>query len=134
MTGERNELIKRGLQVFLGVLGTVALVFGSLTMIVGASNIPGGDEVSASVDSELRFHAAWYAVIGALLLLAIRRLEESTRLVRAVGVGVFFAGCSRIISIAAIGRPATTYIVLMVIELLLPFVVIPWHALVARRT
>jgi hypothetical protein len=133
MTEERKITIRRGLQVFLAVLGTVALSFGLLTMLVGASNIPGGNDVSASVDSELRFHAAWYAVIGALLLMSIRRVESATTIVRAVGIGAFLAGCSRIISIVVIGRPATTYLVLMGIELALPFVVVPWQAIVARR-
>jgi hypothetical protein len=133
MTQGRGDPSRRGLQVLLAILGTVALTLGLLTAIVGTSNIPGGDDVSASVDSEMRFHAVWYAVVGALVLLSIRKMEDSTTLIRAVGAGVFLAGCSRIISIVVVGRPATTYVVLMVIELVLPFVVIPWHAIVAKR-
>jgi hypothetical protein len=133
VTKERVDPSRRGLQVLLGVLGTVALTLGLLTVIVGASNIPGGDDVSASVDSEIRFFAAWYAVVGVLIFQSIPRVEESTVLIRALSAGVFLAGCARIISIVAVGRPATVYLVLMVIELVLPFVIVPWQTVVARQ-
>jgi hypothetical protein len=46
---------RRGLQAILTILGLVAVVFGTLTVFTGGAGVIGGGEVSASVDSELRF-------------------------------------------------------------------------------
>ena len=47
----------RGLQVLLTFVGAVALIAGTVSVILGASVIPTRGEVSASVDSEMRFYA-----------------------------------------------------------------------------
>ncbi len=74
---------RRGLQLALTVIGAVAVVFGGLGVARGAAGVLEGGKVSANVDSELRFFASWYAVLGALLLRAARRPETDGAIVRA---------------------------------------------------
>ena len=121
-------------QVVFGLVGLVALTFGALSALFGSALIPGGGTVSASVESELRFYAVWYAAAGVAILWTLRRVEEARPLVRAISGAFFIAGAVRVISIIAVGRPDSIFVVLMVIELALPFVLIPWHNAITRVT
>ena len=114
-------------------MGIVMLVAGSLSVVLGASSVLGVRDVTAEVDSEMRFYAVWYVVAGALLLRASRRVESETWTIRLVAAAFFVAGCSRILSWVVVGRPHLSQLILMVIELILPLVVIPWQASVVRR-
>lgn len=129
----RHNRLRRSLQVFLTILGLVAIAAGLSTALFGATTVAGVDEASPAVDSEMRFFAVWYAAAGAALLRAIPRIEARAALIRGVGVAFFIAGCARLLSWVGVGRPPTVAVVLMVIELALPFIVIPWHVAVARR-
>lgn len=122
----------RLLQIFVTILGVVALVAGGSTMILGAESVIGVDDYSATLDSELRFYSVWYALTGVVLLRASRRVASATATVRAVSVALFLAGCSRVISLIAVGRPHDFALVLMVLELAIPLVLVPWHAAVSR--
>jgi Domain of unknown function (DUF4345) len=124
---------KRGLRILLTIISTVMLVAGSLSVVFGASSVLGAGDVTAEVDSEMRFYAVWYVVAGAFLLHATRRVESETWTIRLIAAGFFVAGCSRILSWVAVGRPHASQLILMVIELILPLVVIPWQASIARR-
>lgn len=113
-------------RVFLSVLGLVAIVAGASTAVLGADSILGVDSVSPSADSEMRFYAIWYAGAGWALLQAARRPEEGRVTIASVAVLFFLAGCSRALSWATEGRPHDVAVVLMVIELALPLVILPW--------
>ena len=119
--------------MLLTILSVVMLVAGSLSVAFGASSVLGARDVTAEVDSEMRFYAVWYVVAGALLLRATRRVESGTWTIRLIAAAFFVAGCSRILSWVVVGRPHLSQLILMVIELILPLVVIPWQASVARR-
>ena len=126
--------MRRALQITLTVIGIVMLTAGVQGMIGGAEIVLGDEPFSDDVDSEFRFHATWYAAAGILLLRSIERVESEAMIVRAVGVAFFVAGCARALSIVEVGRPETFYVVLMVIEFVIPLVIIPWQAAVARRS
>lgn len=123
---------RRALQLVLTLLGAVALVAGALGVLAGADLVPGVERVAPSVDSEMRFFAAWYATAGVVVLLSVPRVEASKAVVRVVSAAVFVAGCGRLLSWATVGKPHGGLVVLMVIELALPLVLIPWQASVAR--
>ena len=130
MTAART---RRGLRLLLTIVSIVMLVAGSLAVVFGASSVLGAGDVTADVDSEMRFYAVWYVVAGAFLLRAAKRVESETWTIRLITAAFFVAGCSRILSWVAVGRPHIFQVILMVIELILPLVVIPWQASVARR-
>jgi hypothetical protein len=124
--------MRRGLQVFVFLLGVVAVVAGLDTVVRGADGVLDHGEVSASVDSELRFYAAWYVLVGVTMLQASRNVERQTTVIRAVMATLFLAACGRVISLATVDTPHVFYVVLMVVEFALPVIVIPWHAAVVR--
>lgn len=125
---------RRAFQLFLTVLGAVALVAGALGVLAGADLVPGVERAAPSLDSEMRFFAAWYAAAGVVLLWSVSRVEEAKMVVRVVSAAVFVAGCGRVLSWVTVGKPHGFLVVLMALELALPFVLIPWQASVARTT
>jgi hypothetical protein len=125
---------RRGLQLVLTVIGAVAVVFGGLGVVRGAAGVVEGGKVSANVDSEMRFFASWYAVLGALFLRAARRPESETTIVRAGGAGFFLAACGRTLSARTVGPPNRLFRTLMWLEFALPAVLVPWQSAVRRRS
>jgi hypothetical protein len=130
MRGDRSL---RGLRIFLTILGSVAVLAGASTLTLGAESIAGVEEASPAVDSEMRFYAVWYVAAGVLLIRAVPRVEIESTFIRVVAAAFFIAGCVRGLSWVMVGRPPTIAVVLMVIELALPFVILPWQRRVARR-
>jgi hypothetical protein len=122
-----------GFRMFVRVLGCVAVGAGAMTVLLGADSIFGVQDASPSVDSEMRFYAAWYVGAGLLLLRATFDLELETLVVRGVAAIFFLAGCARALSWATVGRPHDVAVVLMVIELILPIVLVPWQMAIAGR-
>ena len=127
----RNRKVT-ALRVFVGLLGLVALMTGASTVVFGVRSIVGVEVVTPTIDSEMRFFAVWYAGVGVLLLRAAPRAESEATTIRAVAALLFLAGCSRALSWAVVGRPHTLSLVLMVIELTIPVIVVPWQTYVAR--
>ncbi len=111
----------------------VAVVAGTLTVVLGIESVVGAGDASASLDSELRFYAAWYVLAGILLLRTVRRVESEALIIRLVFATLFVTGLARVISIVVVGTPHVFALVLLALELVLPTVVIPWQAMVARR-
>lgn len=130
----RSPAGRRGLQALLTVMGVVMVGAGAGTVLLGAASVPDEGTITPDVDTEMRFYAVWYVVVGILLLRAVRRVESETFVVRLVAAGFFAAGCGRILSWLAVGRPHVLAIVLMALELVLPVVIVPWQAALARRT
>ena len=126
--------MRRGFQLFLAVVGALAAVAGTVTLLTGASLVLGGEGTPPSVDSELRFHAVWYLLAGVVAIRAARRPEAETGTIRLLMAGAFLAGLGRALGWAVAGRPHALYVALMAIELVLPFVVLPWQAAVRRRS
>lgn len=124
---------RRALQTCVAALGVVAVVFGLVGVFTGPSLIRDAGTVSPSVDSELRFYAAWYVGAGALLLWTVPRIEIEGRLIRGVCAVLVLAAAGRVVSLVVAGKPHALYLVLMAIEFAIPIVVVPWQAAVARR-
>ena len=128
MRGSRGAL-----QVFLAALGALAIVAGLVGVFAGPSLILDAGDVSPSVDTELRFYAAWYGGAGVLLLWTVPRVEREGRLIRGLCAVLVLAAVGRVVSLVLAGRPHSLYLVLMAIEFAIPVVVVPWQAAVARR-
>ena len=72
--------------------------------------------IDPSVDSEIRFYAAWYAVAGALMHAAARNPDLDRSLRPAFELGWALAAVSRLISTKAVGRPHPLFVGLAVAE------------------
>ena len=57
---------------------------------------------------EYRFYAAWYHLVGLVLLRAAQRPEDARPVVGAVAAGLLAAASARVLSIRAMGRPIRT--------------------------
>ena len=125
--------MRRILQVVLIAIGGVMVVAGILGVVLGADLVLGVDAFPASLDSEFRFFAAWYLGAGFLLLRAVQRVETATFEVRLIAITFFVAACGRVLSIIDVGEPHVFYVVLAVIEFVIPLVIVPLQSLVARR-
>lgn len=125
-------MARRGLQVMLALLAGVALSAGTVTVLTGASTILASGSVSPSVDSELRFYAAWYAGLGLVLLWSALHVESATTVIRAVCAVLLVGALGRVISWSDAGRPHDLYLVLLAVEVTLPAVLVPWQGRVAR--
>ena len=62
----------------------------------------------------------------------IPRIEQQTSLFRLVCLAVFCGGVGRVVAWVVTGSPGPAFLVVTVIELLIP-VLIPWQALVAAQ-
>ena len=116
------------LQGTLTAIGGVAALAGASGVLRGAAEVVGGGPVSARVDSEYRFYAAWYAVFGVLALRAARDPERHSVLVQATSAGFATAALGRALSWRRLGPPNTLQKALLAIELAIPTVIIPWQA------
>lgn len=124
---------RKTLQAALRGLGAVATIAGANGVLRGAGEVHGAGSVSAPVDSEYRFYAAWYAVFGVLLGRAARAAETETTIVRAAGLGLLTAAGGRLLSIRKLGPPSNGQKVLLALEVVIPAVIVPWQARIARR-
>ncbi|MDQ3957684.1 MAG: DUF4345 domain-containing protein [Actinomycetota bacterium] len=123
---------RRWFETLLRFLGLVAFVAGAATAVLGVTSVVGAEEVSGTVDSEMRFYAVWYAGAGLLLLRSARRIEAETTMIRWIAGALFVAGCARAPSWIFVGEPHVVAKALMIAELVLPFVIVPWHAALVR--
>ena len=120
------------MQATLRGLGLVATVAGASGVLRGPAEVRGATAISAPVDSEYRFYAAWYAVFGVLLGRAAREPEGEALLVRAAAAGLLAAAAGRVVSIRKLGSPNRSQQALLALEVAIPTVLVPWHAAVVR--
>ncbi len=79
----------------LAALGYIAIVAGLGTVFLCVDSLVGAEDVSATVDSEIRFYAVWYVGAGALLLWSAANVERAGALIRGLAGLLFVAGVSR---------------------------------------
>lgn len=126
---------RRGLQGVLAAIGMVAAAAGVRDAVGGSGKVIGGAPAApANVDSEFRFYAVWYAVLGALVLRAARRPESeaAAATVQACGAGFLAAACTRLLSWRSRGAPHPFLLFLTAVEFAIPVVIVPWQRRLSR--
>lgn len=114
-------------------LGAVAALVGARGVILGTREVAGLEPLPAAVDSEYRFYAAWYLVAGMTLL----RGSESTlapEKLRFLSAGLWTAAAGRVLSLRQVGRPGRGQLVLLAVEVALPFGLARWQARAPRAS
>lgn len=86
---------------------------------------------SAGLDSQNRFYGAAFMLYGVLLLLIAKDLERYGPILRALLWVFWFAGAARAISVALFGWPPPLVGVLFAVELVVPPLLLVWHARLA---
>jgi hypothetical protein len=110
-------------QVCLFVAAAIALLGGALQMYLGQP------DTSARLDNVHRFMAGIYLSTGVICLWAALTIREQGFLVYLLALGVFLAGCGRLLSISKVGlpKPAWVWLGYLVPELLIPIVIVVAH-------
>jgi len=124
--------MKRGLQIVLGVLSLIPLMVAARTLTGGAAGLE-GSVVSATLDNQLRYLSTFYLSLTFLIWWMIPNIERHTVPLRILIGAVFLGGLARAYSLMTVGHPGEQFYTGMIIELVL-IVIIPWQALVAKRT
>ncbi|GLY79030.1 hypothetical protein Airi01_072970 [Actinoallomurus iriomotensis] len=125
---------RRGLQLLLGVLATVAVASGLFGMIFGPEFLPDGGHVSATIDSEYRFVNAFWFTAGAVVMWSLPRVERATAVLRLTLGAAFLGGVARLWAAAASGWPNPVFVAALGIELLLVPVTLCWQARVTTAS
>ena len=123
--------MKRGLQIVLGVLSLIPLIFGARNLLEGAGVFLPAEQVSAAIDSQFRFQSAYYLGLAALIWYIIPNIEKHTTLFRLIILFLFIGGLGRLYSYVTIGAPPPNMVSGMVLELCLPLLVL-WQAKIAK--
>lgn len=100
-------------------------------MVAGARSLPGRQVANPSVESELRFYAAFYVAYGLATLSIAPRAERETGAVRALAGALLLAGLARAGGWHAAGRPHEVQRGLLAIELAAPPLLVAWQARLA---
>jgi hypothetical protein len=100
--------------------GAVATAAGLHTVIAGARSLPGQSAANPSVESELRFYAAFYVAYGLAALRVAPRADRDATTVRALAGTLFLAGLARAGGWLGVGRPHGVQRALLAIELAAP--------------
>ena len=123
----------RGLRAAFYVGGVVATTAGLHTVIVGARSLPGQGVANPSIESELRFYAAFYVAYGLVALRVAPHADRDTRAVRPLAGALFLAGLARAGGWLVVGEPHLLQRALLAVELAAPPVIVAWQARLAAR-
>lgn len=110
-------------QVCLFLVAAIAVLGGSLQMLLGQP------DTAPRLDNVHRFMAGVYLSTGIISGWAAITIREQGTLVYLIALGVFLAGCGRLLSISKVGlpKPAAVWLGYLVPELILPVVIAIAH-------
>ncbi len=116
-----NQIV---VQVCLFLVAAIAILGGSLQMVLGQP------DTSPRLDNVHRFMAGVYLSTGFINLWAALTIRGQDTLVYLLALGVFIAGCGRLVSIRKVGLPKPTAVWLgyLIPELLLPIIIVIAHS------
>lgn len=114
------------------VAGLVPIAAGLDTVVRGPRSLPGQPRATASVDSELRFYAAFYVAYGLAVVRTASRADHDGAAVRRLAAALFGAGVARAVAWGRAGAPHRGQRALLAAELVLPPVAVAAQARVDR--
>ena len=111
-------------QVCLFIVAGIAMLGGTLQMYLGQP------DTSPRLDNVHRFMAGVYLSTGIICLWAALTIREQGTLVYLLALGVFLAGCGRLLSISKVGlpKPAAVWLGYLIPELLIPIIIAVAHS------
>ena len=114
---------QRIVQVCLFIVAAIALVGGTVQMVLGQP------ETTPRLDNVHRFLAGVYFSVGLISAWAAWTIRRQGTLVYLLALGVFLAGCGRLLSISQVGLPTPhgVWLGYLIPELALPFVIALAH-------
>jgi uncharacterized protein DUF4345 len=125
---------RRAFRSLIRLGGLVATAAGVDTVVRGARSVPAQTLANPSVESELRFYAAFYVATGLVALRVAPRADRDSTTVRALAGALFLAGLGRVIAWRHVGAPHHLQRVLLAIELTAPPAIVAWQGRLSART
>ena len=107
----------------LFIVAAIAVFGGSLQMYLGQP------DSSPRLDNVHRFMAGVYLSTGIIAFWAALTIRQQGTLVYLLALGVFLAGCGRLLSIRKVGlpQPKAVWLGYLIPELLIPIVMVVAH-------
>ena len=110
-----NQLI---IQICLFLLAAISLFGGALQMYLGEP------ETSPRLDNIHRFMAGVYFSMGPLAIWVAITIRKHNHLIFFLAFSVLMAGIGRLISMSIVGLPGEIFLIYLIPELSLPFIMI----------
>lgn len=112
-------------RVCLFLVAAIAMLGGALQFVLGQP------QTEPRLDNVHRFMAGVYFSTGLIALWAAITIRQQGTLVYLIALGIFLAGCGRLVSIAKVGlpKPHAVWLGYLAPELALPFVMAAAHSL-----
>lgn len=98
----------------------IALITGSLGLILGLGLVPDAQVIEASSDNEFRFFSAFWLGYGLFCFWVARDLPSRSQFIPALALVMFVGGIGRCLSYLLVGPPVLLYSVGALIELVVP--------------
>lgn len=119
---------QRVVQICLFLIAAIALSGGALQLYLGQP------DTTPRLDNVHRFMAGVYLSTGFINLWAALTIRRQGTLIYLLALGVFLAGCGRLLSISKVGlpEPAAVWLGYLIPELLLPVIVVVAHGIANR--
>ena len=127
-------LARNALRALLYAGGTVATTAGLHTVVAGAKSLPRQRAANTTLESELRYYAAFYVAYGLAALRVAPDADRDDASVRGLAGALFLAGVARAGGWLATGPPHPLQRALLVIELAAPPAIVALQARGAAPT
>lgn len=122
-THSSMPVAQRVTQVGVFLIALIALLGGTLQMVLGQP------DTTPRLDNVHRFMAGIYLSTGFISAWAAVTIRQQGTLIYLLALGVFMAGCGRLLSISQVGlpQPAALWLAYLVPELCLPIIIAVAH-------
>jgi hypothetical protein len=114
--------MKRVTEIWLIAFGLICAGIGLAHLLFGTSTIIGGGSVNATIDSDMRFYALLFAAYGLVFVWCAVDIADRGRVANILGALFFAGGLARLLAWAATGQPNWFYVVMILVELIVPLV------------
>ena len=122
---------RRRLQAAIILASLVPIAAGLAGIILGPGMIETGS--TANLDSHFRYLSGVLLAIGLAFLSLVPRIETQTLRFQLLTLIVFIGGLARLVSLAAIGRPAAAILAGLTMELAIVSLLCLWQRSLSRR-
>jgi hypothetical protein len=122
---------KRGLQIVCGILAIIPVATGMIGLLGTSDPLYAGVPANVLLDTNLRFFAGVWLVLGLALLWVLPRIDRETALFRVLWAMVFAGGIGRLVSMLVLAVPPAPFIAFTVLELVGAPLIVWWHSRLA---
>ncbi|AYF72891.1 DUF4345 domain-containing protein [Nocardia yunnanensis] len=114
--------MKSVLRWYLVVFGVACVLIALAHIFIGPSTIIGANTPNATLDGDIRFSMVLFLAYGVACVWAARDLDRNAGFIHLLMLLFFVGGLVRLLTVAYVGWPHWFYVVMLVVELVMPLV------------